>query len=257
MIGIEYLFSVIVLDRVGFEDSHRLTERVLNSMKSGAVIKRIMQISPIVMVVVMGIIYLTCLRGISVSQILEYTPENTAAAVIVILFMFALKSMSYFFPMFILYAVSGSVFPMWLALTVNLAGTVILATLPYLIGRFAERDLVEKIISKSGQADKIRRMRDDNRFFMCFFLRVISCLPCDIVSLSLGSAGIEYPVYLAGSVLGIMPGMVCTTLIGDSVTDPKSPQFIIAICVNFSAALISIAVHKFLKKKKEKGKDVV
>ena len=219
-------------------------------MSSGSVIKRVMQISPVVMIIVMGIIYLTCLRGISAAQILDYTPENTAAAVLVLLLMFALKSMSYFFPMFILYAVSGSIFPMWLALTVNTVGTVILATLPYLVGRYAERELVEKIVEKSGKADKIRKMRDDNRFFMCFFLRVISCLPCDIVSLSLGSAGIEYPVYLAGSVLGIMPGMVATTLIGDSVTDPKSPQFIIAVCVNFSAALISIIVHKIIKKKK-------
>lgn len=212
------------------------------------IIKKIMQISPFAMMAVMAVLCMTEFRGITAEKILEYTPSEPAAAIAVLLLMFALKSMSYFFPMFVLYAASGLIFPFWTALFVNIAGTVILLTVPYLVGRFAERELVEKIVNKSKKADKIRKFRDENEFFVCFFLRVISCLPCDVVSLSLGSSGIGYPVYLAGSVLGILPGMIATTIIGDSVTDPTSPQCIAAVCVNFGAALLSAGIYALVRK---------
>ena len=66
------------------------------------------------------------------------TPEAIAASVsgnpwlaaAVLLAMFALKSVSVFFYAGILYAASGILFPLPIAVLVNLCGTAIMTTLP-------------------------------------------------------------------------------------------------------------------------------
>ena len=61
--------------------------------------------------------------------------------------------------------------------------------------------------------------------FMSFFLRVISCLPGDTISMYFGASKMPFWTCLLGSFLGTLPGMVASTLLGMSITDPSSPMF--------------------------------
>ena len=106
-------------------------------------IKRIIQIAPLLMLAVMAVVYFTSLRNLSVEELIEYTPEEPVLAAVVICLMYALKSLSFFFPMAVLAALSGAVLPIYMAVPVNLTGIIIMATLPFLVGRYAEADLVD------------------------------------------------------------------------------------------------------------------
>ena len=215
-----------------------------------AVLKKIIQIAPLVMVGICIIIYLKFFRGVTIGQILDFTPDDLWLAALFMIGMFAMKSMSLFFPMLILIAASGSIFPNYFAaLAVNCLGVLVMITIPYLIGRFAEREFVEGLINRNPKADKLREIQSDNEIFIAYFTRVINLLPCDVVSMFLGSAGFAAGKYLLGSFLGILPGVITTTLMGANVDDPRSPKFWAAVIVEVLFAVGSSAAYFFYKKR--------
>lgn len=219
-----------------------------------AVLKKIIQLAPLVMIGICIIIYFRFFRGVTIAQILDFTPENLWLAAVFMIGMFAMKSMSVVFPMLILIAASGSIFPNYFAaLLVNSLGVLVMITLPYLIGRYAEREFVEGLISKNPKADKLREIQSDNELFIAYFTRVINILPCDLVSMFLGSAGFSPAKYLLGSFLGIFPGVITTTLMGANVDHPKSPKFWAAVVVEVVFAAASSTVYFFYKKRRKQG----
>ncbi len=217
-----------------------------------AILKRVMQIAPIAMVAICILIYFRFFRGVTIEHILEFTPENLWLAALVMVGLFAMKSLSIFFPMLILIAASGSIFPTFLsAVIVNCAGVAVMLLIPYAIGRFAEREFVEGLINKHKNADKLREFKSENEFFIAFFLRVINVLPCDLVSMFLGSTSFAPGKYMLGSFLGVLPGLITTTLMGSSVDNPKSPKFWMSIVVEVVFAVGSTVWYYFYKKRKK------
>ncbi|MCX4255623.1 MAG: VTT domain-containing protein [Oscillospiraceae bacterium] len=217
-----------------------------------AVIKRIVQIAPIVMIGICALIYLKFFRGVTIEHILEFTPENLWLAALAMVGLFALKSLSVFFPMLILIAASGSIFPTFLsAFIVNCTGVAVMILIPYAIGRFAEREFVEGLINKNKNASKLRELKSDNELFIAYFLRVINILPCDLVSMFLGSAGFGLWKYMLGSFLGILPGIITTTLMGANVEHPSSPKFWLSVVTEFIFAAASSVWYYFYKKRKK------
>lgn len=225
----------------------------MRKSKGTAAIKAIMQFAPIIMIIVCIFIYFRFFRGVTIEHILEFTPDNLWLAALVMVGLFGMKSLSVFFPMLILIAASGSIFPNYFAaLSVNCVGVLVMLTIPYLIGRFAEREFVERLISKQKNADKLREFKSDNEFFIAYFMRVINILPCDVVSIFLGSTDFSPVKYLAGSFLGIFPGLVTTTLMGANVEHPTSPRFWIAAIVEVVFAAGSAIAYYFYKKRHKK-----
>lgn len=213
-------------------------------MKSGRtsskIIKAVTQIAPLVIIAVCAAIYLIFLRGITAKELLSYTPENIWLAALMIIGLFGLKSLSIIFPMFVLVMTSGLISPnIWVALLINTLGTILMTTIPYLIGRYAERELVEGLLKKNKRLTKAREIRMSNETFFAYFLRVINILPYDVVSMYLGSTGCGWRSYYIGSLLGTIPGMICCTFTGMYAEHPTSPQFIISMAVNITISAAS------------------
>lgn len=223
----------------------------MSERKSTLLIKRVLQLAPLIMVGICVLIYFAFFRGVTVEDILEFTPENLWLAALVMTGLFALKSLSMFFPMLVLIAATGSIFPSVVtAILVNSTGVAVMLLIPYAIGRFAEKDFVQGLINKNKKADKLREIKAENELFIAYFLRVINILPCDLVSMFLGSTGFGFAKYLAGSFAGVFPGMVATTIIGANMSDPTSPAFWIAVGTEVVFAVSSTLVYYFYKKKK-------
>lgn len=222
------------------------------SKKNTELVKRFIQLAPFIMALILILIYLKFFRGVTIEHILEYTPENLWLAALVMIGLFSLKSLSLVFPMALLLAASGSIFPNYIAaLIVNSAGVLMMLMLPYLVGRYAEREFVENLINKSKKADKIREIKSDNELFIAYFMRVLN-LPCDIVSIFLGSTGFSPSKYIIGSYLGMLPGIITTTLMGANVSTPTSPKFWAAVVTELVFSIGSAVVYYFYKKNKKK-----
>lgn len=118
---------------------------------------------------------------ITVDSVVSLTPTNTLAAVCIMLGCFALKSVSVFIYGGILYAASGMLFSLPVAFAVNVAGTVIMVSIPYLIGRRLGSGVVLKLTEKYPRLHVLQEVRNRNEMFLAFFTRIVVLLPSDLV----------------------------------------------------------------------------
>lgn len=194
--------------------------------------------------------------GISLHSILSYIPEDPLLTAFVFLILYALKSATIFFPLLILEVAVGHLFPPLVAFCINFTGMLIVLTVPYWIGRAAGMKHINKLITKYPKFQKILGKQQDHSFFLCFFLRIISCLPGDVVTMYLGATHVPFWQNFGAGLLGILPGMILATFMGISVQDPNSPAFWISVILSVSlAALSTVFYYIYLRhqKRKEEG----
>ena len=177
---------------------------------------------------------------ITVENIVNFTPENPVLAVGIMLLLFAFKSVTFVIYGSILYAVNGILFPLPFAILLNMAGSAIMATLPFLIGRRKGSGLLVKLTEKYPKLSVLRKLPSENGFFLSMVIRLMGCLPGDVVSMYFGASGIRYREYLTGTLIGLTPSIVIFTVMGMSADDVTSPAFIISVCCEILTALTSI-----------------
>ena len=185
---------------------------------------------------------------LSAEGIARYMPKNPWLAAIVMLALFALKSLSIVIYSGLLYAANGILFPLPVAIVLNLIGTVIMVSLPYLIGRRTGASAVDEIRAKYPKAEAIRNLRAKNDFLFSFLVRMAR-LPSDVASLYMGAVHVEYKKYLLGSLLGMLPHTITYPIMGMSIRDIRSPQFIISLCAEIAFILVASAVYTLYRKK--------
>ena len=177
---------------------------------------------------------------ITVENIVNFTPENPVLAVGIMLLLFAFKSVTFVIYGSILYAVNGILFPLPFAILLNMAGSAIMATLPFLIGRRKGSGLLVKLTEEYPKLSVLRELPSENGFFLSMVIRLMGCLPGDVVSMYFGASGIRYREYLTGTLIGLTPSIVIFTVMGMSADDVTSPAFIISVCCEILTALTSI-----------------
>jgi len=214
--------------------------------------KTIFKYLPFVICALFVILFLVFGRDVTPEMLLHYTPENPFLAAVVLIGMYGLKSLSVFLPLIVLEVAGGYLFDSWVALLVTCIGECVCLTLPYWIGRLSGMELVEYFSRKYPKFAEITRLEQRNSSFLCFFLRVISCLPGDIVSMHLGASGVPFLSYLLFSLLGTMPGAICAVLLGMNITDPTSPMFWVSLALNVLLSVLSAVGYYVYKKQSRK-----
>lgn len=204
---------------------------------------------PLIVCILLIIGYLASGRDISVQMILDYTPANPFLAACMILILYAVKSISVVFPLMILRLVTGHLFPTATALFINIMGMIVCLSVPYGIGRFSGTDTINQLKKKHPKIESLLSLQQSNNIFLCFFLRIISCLPGDVVSMYFGATQVPFLQYLPGSLLGTLPNIITATFMGSSITDPSSPMFIISAGLTILLAGSSLLVHYIYKRK--------
>lgn len=192
-------------------------------------------------------------KELSAEGIARYTPKNPWLAAIVMLALFALKSLSIVIYSGLLYAANGILFPLPVAIVLNLIGTVIMVSLPYLIGKRTGASAVDEIRAKYPKAEAIHDLRAKNDFLFAFLVRMAR-LPSDVASLYMGAVHVEYKKYLLGSLLGMLPHTITYPIIGMSIRDIRSPKFVISLCAELAYILITSAVYTVYRKRNQVSK---
>lgn len=187
-------------------------------------------------------------REITISRILSYTPDKPALAAFMMLALFAIKSISMVIYSGILLAIDGILFPLPVAVLINFLGTVIMVTIPYLIGSRTGGEAAASITRKYPKAERLRELRTQNDFMFTFLVRMAGRLPSDVISLYMGAVGVNYKKYLFGSLLGMMSRMITFPVMGMSITDIHSPMFMISACVEISIIIVTTIVFYFYKR---------
>lgn len=187
-------------------------------------------------------------HNFSIELMLEYTPENPLKAAVILLCLYALKSATVFFPIIVLEIAAGHLFSPLTALGINFAGILITLTIPYLIGKTIGLEMLQKAVRAYPRFGEIMEKQQKHSFFLCFFLRVISCLPGDIVTMYFGATKTPFWQNAVAGTLGIFPGMVLATLMGSSIQDPHSPMFWISALLTVALSVLSGVMYYLYKK---------
>lgn len=212
----------------------------------------------LLMLVWAGLLALCLLRrgDISAEGIAALAPENPCLAVGAMLALFALKSVSVFIYSGLLYAASGLLFPLPVALLVNLAGTIVMVSLPYGIGRRAGASAIERVRARYPKFERLQALRQGNDLFFAFLARMAR-LPSDVVSLYMGAAGVAYGRYLFGSLLGLLPHALCFPIMGMSVRDPLSPEFMLSLCATGAYTLAASILCLIYRRRRRTENDTI
>lgn len=202
--------------------------------------------------VIMGILIVAVLSSDnepSVENILALMPDSMFLSAVFLMGMYALKSLSVVFPIIILQVAAGLVFPLWAALLLNILGTAIAYTIPYLTGRFSGSAATERLMHKHPKVKEIINMQHNSLWFPSFILRAVSCLPADIISMCLGSIKVPYIPYIVASVVGTLPGLIPATTAGMSILDPTSAVFIFSVILTVLTSILSIILCRIIRRK--------
>ena len=140
-----------------------------------------------------------------------------------------LKSLSMVIHSGLIYALSGILFPLPLAVAVNLLGTGLMASLSYGLGKRLGGGGIRRFVQTHRNAAVLGRLRRDNSFVFTLLTRLINLLPFDIVSAYLGATDTPLGPYLLGSVTGMAASCVLFPLMGAGLSTPLSPRFLVPL----------------------------
>lgn len=168
---------------------------------------------------------------LTMDGVLGATPSEPMLAAVIMLLLFGLKSLSFFIYSGMLFAVSGILFPLPAAITINILGTAIMVSIPYFLGRLQGSGAVDRLMCRFPRLASVRELRARHDFMFTLIIRLVGLLPSDAVSLYCGASGVKYRYYLPACVLGFMPEIVTFPILGMNVSEPGSTGFWVALAV--------------------------
>lgn len=180
---------------------------------------------------------------------MNYTPRQPALAVLLLWALFAVKSLSIFLYSGLLYAAGGILFPLPVAIAVNVAGTAVMVSLPYWLGKKLGSQAVQYILRRWPKSAMLHDLRGGSDFFFVLIVRLLGVLSADVVSAYMGAVGVKYRDYLPACLLGFLPTCVLFPVMGMSLSDVRSPQFLTAAGIELAAMLLSCIIFHFYRKK--------
>lgn len=194
---------------------------------------------------------------LTIDNIVGIAPDDLFIAAIFFILIYGAKSLTVFFPVTILQIAVGIIFSPFWGIVINILGAFSQVSVPYLFARYTGMgsDLVEKLMHKYPFLKDFADKHTKNEFFLSFFLRIMGFLPLDIISMLLGVINVSYWKFAVGSVLGMMPGIFASTIMGASIMNPFSPQFIISFAITGGISVGSLVLYLIKSKKGSKEKE--
>ena len=188
-------------------------------------------------------------REIEPEDLIRYIPAGQITAPLMLLAMYAVKSVSVFLPMLPLQLAAGYLFHPALAVLINAAGYALGAWISYRRGRRAGAQAMEKLMAEHPRLAGIVYEHGDSHVFLSFLLRVIGMIPMDVTSMYLGFTGVPLLPYMLASIAGALPKIAAITLMADSIRDPSSPAFIISAVFTLGLSLLSALIFYVYKRR--------
>jgi len=189
---------------------------------------------------------------ITADLIVNYTPSNLFLAAVVMLLLFALKTMSVFFYSGILYAASGFIFPLPAALLVNALGLMMMISEGYLNGRFLGSDLVGTVSEKYPTITPILKLEDKRPFLFTLLLRMMKIINFDMGSMYMGATRAAFGPYAAASFLTVVPELILFAVVGKGISDLRAGNIIGAGVIYAAITIASMLLMAWLAKHPEK-----
>lgn len=218
---------------------------------------KVLQVVSIVFMLVMIVVFFIFkskynIKINNLDAFVQYFTGGTLTVAAIIVGITVFKSFTLVFPPAVLFVLSGLVFDnYWVAVLVNFIATALSLIMPYFLGRFAGKDIVDVLKKKYKAINKIDAFAGANNFSVVFVIKAGGLGPSDLTSLVFGAMGISFGKYYLAANLGMLILNVLWTLLGSygDITNPFS--FLIALPALLLGIAASVVMAKRQKKKEK------
>lgn len=218
--------------------------------RSASGIQKILQKAALLIWAVLIVILIINRHRISVDSITGFSPENLLLAALMFIALFALKTLSLVISSGILYAASGIVFGLPLAILINLIGTFTMLTEGYFIGRSAGSGLVTEFTVRYPKFRNFTALKDMNPYLFTILLRMIKVLNYDLGSLYMGASGVPLLPFYTGSFTALLPEMILFSMAGDGIGSRSAGPVVAAGILYAVSFLFSALMFRHLLRRR-------
>ncbi|MBX6392064.1 MAG: TVP38/TMEM64 family protein [Burkholderiales bacterium] len=138
----------------------------------------------------------------------------------------------------------------WLGFTYSMLGIMVAALSHYYVGRLLPPDFIRKLMG-----DKMDRIGDrlrDHGFLTVFAIRVVPVAPFPVEGFAAGAKRLRVWDYSLGTFLGMLPGVLATTIFGREIeralNDPSQINYWVLGGVVLALILVTVLVGRWLNK---------
>ncbi len=162
--------------------------------------------------------------------------------VVVILLLFLAKAVIPL-PISAVCVIAGMVFRTPIAILINAAGYMLLASIKYAWGKHVGGGLLHKMLIRYENVERILNNADTRtKSVLLLGLRLVPCSPMNTISQVYGALRFDRRRYLVLSLLGFLPKLLSYSFVGRHVYDPFSMAFILPIVLLLMVSGVSLLV---------------
>lgn len=184
---------------------------------------------------------------------------NEAYVVFTLLFLFSFRAFIPVYPISLVCAATGAVFPFYVAFPINILGMAIHFAFKYWWGKRIGPGGVNHILKRNQTLRLIMKRDGRGNPWLLVFFRMLPCFPINAVSQLYGSMGFNYWKFLGLSLAGNLPLLISYTVVGRHVYNPFSAGFLvplIIVAILSAVACYLAGIIHYYKKKKRRNKNV-
>ncbi len=159
----------------------------------------------------------------------------------------------FFFPLTLLVLQSGLLFSPVVAVGVSIVGSLSSASLSFFVGRAVGGKVVARLIGR----EQLRAVAalEARGIWAIAALRLAPVAPFTLVNLAAGAARVRFSTFILGTMMGMLPGILALTLIGQgllSLLQKSSIEFVVVFAVAgvVATVLARLLVRRHKRKKK-------
>ena len=202
-------------------------------------------------IIAVGVVFITfnwkTIRNLNIETVVDFVKEKGTYSMLIYILIFTLKPFMIIIPSNILVICGGIIFGPFKGLLLSMLGFWISATVAFYVSRILGKDFVQGIVGK--KFINLDKKLKNSVFKVVFLLRIVPIIPYDPLSYACGFTNISYFNFVSASVFGVLPETFCYIVMGKSISNPLSPQFLIPLILVIAIALFS---NKFFNMKEEK-----
>lgn len=154
------------------------------------------------------------------------------------------------FPVNVLIVATAAAFGIWPGLLYAAVGAMVSAVLTYWVGRKMGPGVLRKIIGP--RINKVSRSIAKNGILAVTLVRLMPIAPFTLVNLVAGAIRIPFVDYTVGTALGLAPGLLLMTALGDRLlrimTDPSAKDIFGFVLVLICWGLLSFGLQSLIKR---------
>ena len=229
-------------------------EKTTNKKKNEKLI-RALQILSAVFMLFMVVTMLVLMKKFNINidnaaEFATYIKGGTLTVALIIIAFTVVKSFALVFPPAVIFAVSGLLIDnLALAILINFIGVALSMILPYYLGRFTGKDMLDTLKERFPKIKKLDDFAGKNEFMVVYVVKASGIVPSDLMNVVYGAMNINFMKYFIASNIGMLPFNILFTLLANKgdLSNPYSLLYIIPIPV--FVVIMSIVVKKMTKEK--------